>query len=217
MNDIYKSIEIIDDIRRAMTRVFEQDQIMRAAKQLVERANVEGLGHMLKTHAELNAHIPELLAWAIDKKVSASVEWLLQLPFCDEHNCALNSAVRANNVEVVAPLLAKSRPKTQRSQILIDAVELKRVEIVEQLAKHCNPKAQHSKALQLCYLNSVNAEDRSRMVEALYALSSPEVALRRMGSYGMDQQALKDKIQQEKLRAMVRHETHNASATRRKM
>lgn len=217
MNEIYQSIEAIHDIRRAMTRVLEQNQLMRAARQLVEQANVAGLAHMLQMHAGLNSHIPELLAWAIDEKVSASVEWLLQLPFCDEHNCALNSAVRANNVEVIAPLLAKSRPKTQRSQILIDAVKLKRVEIVEQLAAHCNPKAQHSKALQLCYLNSVNAEDRARMVEALYALSSPEVALRRMGSCGMDQQALKDKIQQETLRAAVRNETRNASATRRKM
>lgn len=167
------------------------------------RARVE---QILNTHPELVEFIPQLFRSVIGNSNDGVLDLLIARCNLDERNWGLKAAVDYQRADLIERLIPISRPKTERSHILTQAVASRNLEAVRVLLPHCNAKAGHSLALQSCF--DIRDDDlRKALVDLLYPVSNPRTALKYLHEKSDGWAQLKQKVDDDHMKVVLRSET----------
>lgn len=170
------------------------------------QGHLERIEQMLNARPELARCIPEVLRAVIGNSKDAVLDFLIARSVVDERNCGLKSAVDYQRADLIARLIPISRPKTERSHIITQAVASQNLEAVRLLLPHCNAKAAHSLALQTCFdIRDDNL--RNAMVDLLYPVSNPRTALKYLHEKSDGWAQLKQRVDEERLKDVLHTET----------
>ncbi len=177
--------------------------------------NTSKVDEILSAHKFLKEEIPGFFRNAIGNTKDAVVDCLIYHCDVDEHNFGLKAAIDYQRDDLIARLIPISRPKTQRSNILIQAVKSHNIHTVQLLASHCNPLSEHSLALQVA-LDIQDEDIRNGMLNILYPVSNPYEALKRLPSKSQAKTILYECIEHERLQQKLHAETKNIGLSRQR-
>lgn len=164
----------------------------------------------LKMFPQWKPELPKLFRSAIGNSKDAVVDCLITHCTADERNLGLKAALDYPRFDLIERLIPISRPKTERSIILINAVQSQSLDAVKTLLPYCNPLAAHSRALQeCCYI--FDTDLRNQMIDLLYPVSNPRTALKHLRPNSDAWRLIYERVEQERIHNVLSAETQNCA------
>ena len=165
----------------------------------------------LKMFPQWKPELPKLFRSAIVNSKYAVLDCLIAHCTVDERNLGLKAALDYRRFDLIERLIPISRPKTERSIILTNAVQSQSLDAVKILLPHCNPLADDSRALQECCC-IFETDLRDQMIDILYPVSNPGTALKHLRPKSTAWSLLHERLERERIHKLLSAETQNCAA-----